>query len=781
MYPGGILLSAVLCAAVSASHAAGVCENDGLEIHREAISLAMDGECVLSDGFADAGMFELQGLSRKKLSCEFGGDGGTLKLTSLVTNRQDTYWSVLSRQVVIPDGRKRRYRLAFRVNSGVPLSCGAHENGIWRNLIFWQDAAGREISATPVVFSVSGRFEAEVSLTGDIPETAVKFRLQLGFDAPDITPGKSVVYRNLRFYVLPEKPAFVRRGSFVSGLHRGGKVSWCADVPKKTAVGFQYAAGETADEALKSVFIGPDGTTKSYFRKPFKVDKPFMRYRAVLVSADGVNTPRLKTVTVGGRTDGKWTLLGDCEEPLVHLSSKSPFSDALSELSFEILDRSPILRKTLRVCVDGIDRTADARWDGEKVSLSAPSGGWSEGRHEVRVYIADSYGYGREAQKFFFRGEAPRTPKVTLRKDGFAMVDGKVFFPIGLFDVRKHAFNAWNWDRAVGDLAAAGFNLVHSYGTTAFDPSFRAAIRKYGLMHWISSSPWHKGFETERHDPSILAWYLADDTSRNTSPAELFDRVEAVKAFDPTKLTTHAEHVGGSEISITRPYVDKIDGLMAEIYPIRQNTPQVASNCVARVISDMLRHHADVREEGVSPRFIWPIIQYFQGWGSWERFPTRQELRAMSYAAIIHGAHGITWYKYNDHVDVEKKKFNRGIVSGEDKWRNITNLVAEVKALVPVITEGAAAPDVNCRVVAGPKKDPHGHNAVTFMARRHGGRLYVLAVNSVMATLKAHFTASSLPVGEIEVWNEKRGCQIENGKGWTDRFAPFAVHVYTVK
>ena len=775
--------AAVLCVfGAHLSSAAWICENSGLAVTPQALSLVQDGAAVVADGFSEKDFFKVQGLSRKSLSLEMDGNGGALKLRSIATNMVDTYWSVISRQVPLPEGTRRRFALSFEVETDILLSCGAHENGIWRNLVFWYDGEGRELGAHPIVFSVSGSGSKQVRIEGEIPDNAAKFCLQLGFDAPNITPGKRVDYRRLRFCLLPQKGAFVRKGQFVSALHRGGNVSWMAQTPQKTAVGFQYAAGNSAAEALKAAFVGPDGTAKSYFRKPFSVKKPFMRYRAVLASADGVNTPLLKSVTVGGRKDESWSLLGDCEPPLVHLKSASPFSDAAADLMFEMIDRSPVLKETLRMTVDGEECTSKVEWEGNVLRLKAPSGGWRKGRHEAKVYIADGYGHAREAHKFFFCGDAPAVPKVTLRKDGFALVDGKAFFPIGIYDVRKNAFNAWNWDRAVGDLAEAGFNLIHSYGTSAFDPDFRKAIAKYGMKHFITSSPWHKSFEDiDRHDPTVLAWYLADDTSRNTSPEELYDRVEAVRAFDPNRLTSHAEHVGGSEISVTRPYVDKIDGLLAEIYPIREDTPQVASNCVARVISDMKRHHADVRESGSAPRFIWPIIQYFQGWGSWKRFPTRQELRAMSYAALVHGAQGITWYKYHTNFEDEGKNRNFGVISSQERWRNMTNLVYEVKTLAPVFVDGEDIAKASCRIVAGAKKDPAGHDAVSFMARRHGGKIYVIAVSSVRSRVKAHFSGICPEGAKVEVWREDRFCRTDKDDGWTDDFSPFAVHVYIIK
>ena len=81
----------------------------------------------------------------------------------------------------------------------------------------------------------------------------------------------------------------------------------------------------------------------------------------------------------------------------------------------------------------------------------------------------------------------------------------------------------------------------------------------------------------------------------------------------------------------------------------------------------------DLSRNGSPVKTIWAIIQHFDGWG-WKRFPTFDELRAMSYLSIIHGAHGITWYTYGGYNK------NHGVTSTPEHWKEITTVAGRFPA-----------------------------------------------------------------------------------------------------
>ena len=362
-----------------------------------------------------------------------------------------------------------------------------------------------------------------------------------------------------------------------------------------------------------------------------------------------------------------------------------------------------------------------------------------------------------------FYPPARRTvPKITLRDDGITLIDGAPFFPVGIYSVCRREFNGNDFDRAFADLKAAGFNFAHTYGN-AYDPEFLAAALKYGFKLWVASAlPDRNLLDIGRYHPAILAWYLGDDTSGWQSPQEVMDRHVAVKAVDPNRITCQADGTH-SECAISRyaPYVRATDVFMPEIYPVRQEAGDPTdTNCVAVTIRDMRRVFADMRHFGDGqPRACWPILQWFSGWRGWLHFPSREQLWATSWAAIVHGAHGITWYTYGGFTNEKKGMRNEGITSTPERWRDISELATQISRLAPVLLERTPREQPAVTILEGPAKDPCGElPPVTCLLKRHRGKDFLFAVNAAPVPVVARFT---LPGGGVR----------------TERFAPFGVLV----
>ncbi len=342
----------------------------------------------------------------------------------------------------------------------------------------------------------------------------------------------------------------------------------------------------------------------------------------------------------------------------------------------------------------------------------------------------------------------PASPKpaieAKLRDDGMAIVNGEPFFPIGVYSVCRREFNNNDLDRAFADLKAAGFNFAHTYGNS-YDPDFLAAAQKHGFLLWVQARIPDKNFLTVgRHHPSILAWYLGDDTSDHITPQELADYNTLVKAADPARrLTCQADPIS-ADFAISRfaPYVRHTDVFMPEIYPIRGKAGDKSdTNCVAQTILDMQCWKEDVRKYGDgAPRACWPILQYFKGWSGWGHFPTREQLVATSWAALIHGANGITWYTYGGFYSPKTGKYNEGVTSTPERWANIKALVTEIRKYAPVLlSQQRLQPKVE--ILNGPARDPLGVNpSVTCLCKVHNGKHYLFAVNASTAPVQARFT-----------------------------------------
>jgi len=276
----------------------------------------------------------------------------------------------------------------------------------------------------------------------------------------------------------------------------------------------------------------------------------------------------------------------------------------------------------------------------------------------------------------------------------------------------------------------------------------------------------------EEAQPAVLSWYLADDTSGHVGAEQLRSLTEAIHDVDPSRITVQADGVGappaGSPAgapSRYNPYVASTDGFLPELYPIRDDT----DNGVPQIITDMQATTKDIAAGG-SPRTIWSIIQYFQGWG-WPRYPTREELWAMSYLSIIHGAHGITWYTYGGWGE------NHGVTDNPEVWGNICALAGELSKLQDILTERTGPQPEPAEVLEGPAQDAQGHPSISLLMKEHQGKHYLLAANSSRARVEARLKLPAGPGIALTLPFEGRTVT-GTPDGLKDTFGPYAVHVY---
>ena len=463
--------------------------------------------------------------------------------------------------------------------------------------------------------------------------------------------------------------------------------------------------------------------------------------------------------------------------PTVTRAFKSPTTNTNVAVRFVLTDPAGVDWAHVKTFERQGKKWVEVRYVREGDALTIVHGAWAEGAHWIRVDCANLDGLSFSSYKPFLVGRRPDVPSMSLRQDGTVLVAGKPFFPIGLYGVSPRDFNAYDIDRAFADLKAAGFNFAQSY-TVARSPSFLAAAEKHGFMLWTGAAdalrfdPWV--VDTGRHLPSILAWYLGDDTWDNTTPEQLKDRDEAVQALDGTRLTCQADVIRSDWAKDQyQDFVNYTDVFMPEIYPVHGDGKDV--DCVAGVIKDMKRAFDDIEKYGNGRvHSVWPIIQYFKGWG-WKKFPTAAQLSAMSFASLIHGGKGITWYTYGGYCDETKKQFNYGVTGSADIWCAMTNVSRRIAVVAPVLSEKPCEQPPVPNVIEGPKTDVFGQPAVTCLAKRHDGSLWLFAVNATTNNLSAVLRPGV--TGSCNVLWEGRKVDV-SGDGFLDRFGPYAVHVY---
>ena len=556
-------------------------------------------------------------------------------------------------------------------------------------------------------------------------------------------------------------------------------------------------SGETWDNAVN--WLDADGKRIGRRRLSLEFRKgrfaPFRFVGAVPEGADqvtvqfGVDAPNLAPGEAVVVRNSRFTLLPkgenppderipDLRAPIVRSRFVSPSPDPSLKVTYEITDYTAVDWESVAV-TDVVAKAAiPFVRDGNRITL-APGAPWETGRHLFDIAARDIFGNAAVARKAFLIGERPRKPEVTLRDDGMAIVGGKPFFPIGMYAVSPYDFNSNSFDVAVRDLTKAGLNLVHSYGDR-FSPELFAASAKHGAMQWTDGKgagrekdAWFMA--TGRVDRTVLAWYIGDDTSMNTTPGQLLDRDEAARMIDGTRITCHADGVRANAAkSNYQEYVNYADVFMPEIYPIDGFRDE---RCVAEVCRDMDRCWADIRKYGDGSRNIgvWPILQCFHGKG-WKRYPTAQEMYAMSFAAIIHGGNGITWFKYGGEIGEKGTRYS-GMFRTPEDWVAMTNITARIACLSPMLLERTPTQPPVPEIVEGPKRDPLGKPAVTMLLKRRKNVICLMAVNAANEKVRARFNLGPLKATKVGVSWEGRTVAFSHGV-FEDHFEPFGVHVY---
>lgn len=263
-------------------------------------------------------------------------------------------------------------------------------------------------------------------------------------------------------------------------------------------------------------------------------------------------------------------------------------------------------------------------------------------------------------------------------------------FPIGLYNLSDPA--------ALTRVRAAGFDHVFPAGTPAQED---AVAREAGRlrMRVVASPSVALGSERVKDWPTA-AWYLMDEPDVNKiSPERMREISEKVKAWDPRPQTlvvgqgSAAERYGGIG-----------DIFMLDWYPV----PHLALDSVADHIDLALRHLPEGKP-------LWFVVQAFD----WRedghaigRFPTYEEMRFMSWAAIMHGAKGLFFFRF-------PRPGGKTLFDFPELWRTVERVASELKEFQPVLERGEPA-----LLPFTPK--PEGVEARSWSYK---GRRYVLVLN----------------------------------------------------
>ena len=294
------------------------------------------------------------------------------------------------------------------------------------------------------------------------------------------------------------------------------------------------------------------------------------------------------------------------------------------------------------------------------------------GTNEVTCVLAsDDCEIGRSSSRFvrtkFF---APR--RVFIDRHGRTVVDGKPFFPLGMYAGRMDPGQ-------IARYADSPFNCLMQYGSPTSNEM--EAFRKAGLMviYDISNQYQTKDCGTNhvchaigkfKKHPSLLAWYLHDEQPTSQIPL-LEARQRLVEKLDPDHPTWCVQDV----FIETRHYIGACDIFGGDPYPVSARPVSVATDAMRMEVKGLM---------GMRP--VWQVVQAF-GW-NWirdtqvgkQRRPTEAEIRNMAWQALAGGARGLVFYSYGYYCrDMPERE------SVEMLWPEMKRIAAEIKRYEAVL------------------------------------------------------------------------------------------------
>jgi hypothetical protein len=249
-----------------------------------------------------------------------------------------------------------------------------------------------------------------------------------------------------------------------------------------------------------------------------------------------------------------------------------------------------------------------------------------------------------------------------------------------------------------------------------------------------------------RDHPALLGWYISDEPNGfKIAPEQLEEIYEFVRKNDPWHPVSI---VFMAPFLSSKKYIKALDIVMADPYPVPKLPITLTGDVAEQLITEF---------KGKRP--VWIIPQAFGGGEWWEREPTIQEMRSMTWQAIINGATGIQYF-----VRQGLNYFPKSTAA----WGECGRMAVEVAELTPWLLS-----DEETLPVRSTSKN------ILVSSRLYKGQLMIMAVNKINEPVSTSFIIGGISRGNARVLFENRLIQVKGGS-ISDHLAPFGSQVYIV-
>ena len=384
---------------------------------------------------------------------------------------------------------------------------------------------------------------------------------------------------------------------------------------------------------------------------------------------------------------------------------------------------------------------------------------------EFPVSFAFVDGKGRVAVSetvFFNHAKAMPERRAWIDSQGRAVVDGRLFFPFGMFmdsfageKAEKYAKGPFNCLLPYATLTRAQMDFAQAHGLKVAY-SLKNLYRGYMFQPFpMADAADESAFVAAKvaslkDHPALLAWYTQDEMGPGMAP-QLKARDRLIRMVDPD----HPTFACFSRPEAAQEFMDTADVLGNDPYPISayRKTP----------ISSVAAETRIVRDAYFGMRPLWQVTQAFDSSYLYKdktrmRHPTGEEMLNMCLQCVAEGANGVFLWAYH-HLG--QNAMGHRPEDFEKYWGEACKAGEEFRKMIPVFLADGAS-----HLVEGAKSD------LPVRAWLHGGKVWFLAVNATYEPVKAVVKIAGKPVeldlpplGHALRPVQGADCAVSNGTG----------------
>jgi hypothetical protein len=355
----------------------------------------------------------------------------------------------------------------------------------------------------------------------------------------------------------------------------------------------------------------------------------------------------------------------------------------------------------------------------------------------------------------------------TDRLTGGLIVNGRQFFPFGFYSYspvhpslpEEEAVRGFNMispyqkilpetlnERKAYMDRCAELGMKVNYNLLSVSGGGGVASKIEGLTEEQKRERLISEINTFMNHPALLGWYISDEPTGNNISTEALEEIyKVVKETDPWHPVSV---VFMAPFLSSRKYSKGLDIVMADPYPI----PDLPASMVGDVTGKLKKEF-----HGEKP--VWIVPQAFGGGELWSREPTLQEIRSMTYQAVINGATGIQYF-----VRQGLNAFPKSVST----WGECGRMAVEIAELTPWLLS-----------------DEEANSAVSFQknisvtSKLHNGQLILFAVNKTNEPQYSGISVSGIGNTKAKVIFENRSVAV-NGGTISDLLPAFGSQVYLI-